>query len=191
MGRTQGLGRGISKYLLGLRQGCVTSNSSSSSSSDQCDRTLRISAVNFPIEAVAKVKSDRVSTLPRRNLKIKKRRRIRKKTESRDDGGSQDCAGYGYEEVFDFFVDGGYSSGPVDNNRGGGGGGGGSGKGGNFGGFGGSAGEDFSSDKSFYVMAFDFVYEVLSWIVLTNCLHFSYKKLLRIWASRFAARVKV
>lgn len=201
VGGTQGLGHGISKYFLNWPQGCFTSNSSCSSS-DQCDGTLRISAVNFPIEAVAKVISNRVGTLPRRNMKIKKRRRIKKKTVSGDDGGSQDCTGYGYEEVFDFFVGGGDSSSPVCNNQGGGGGvgnnqgggggggGGGSGKGGNFGGFGGSAGDGFSSDNSFYHMAFYFVYEVLSWIVLTNCLHFAYKKVLGIRASRLAAKAK-
>ncbi|KAL2339002.1 hypothetical protein Fmac_013448 [Flemingia macrophylla] len=31
--------------------------------------------------------------------------------------------------------------------------------------------------------AFDFVYQVLSWIMLSNCLHFAFKKILRIIAA--------
>lgn len=161
VGSTQGFGHGISKYFL------------------NCGGAPQISAVNFPTDAVvAPVRSNRVKTLPRRN--IKKRRRTKRKTVSGDDG-FHDCYGYGYEEVSEFFVGGGDARGPFDNNLGGG-----SGKGGNFRGFGGSDWGDFSSDNSFYDPAFDFVYEVLSWIVLTNCLHFSYKKLLRIRAARYA-----
>ena len=75
------------------------------------------------------------------------------------------------------------------NNGGGGGGGGGSW---NFGGFGGANWEGYSSN-SYNDPAFDFVYEVLSWIVLSNCLHFAFKKVVRIVADVFGdpAREKV
>ncbi|KAL5996238.1 hypothetical protein ACLOJK_026312, partial [Asimina triloba] len=62
------------------------------------------------------------------------------------------------------------------------GGSGGGGKGWNFGSFGGSNWEDSSSSPSYSDPAFDFVYEVLSWIVLSNCMHFAFKRAVRIVA---------
>lgn len=82
-----------------------------------------------------------------------------------------------------FFIDGG---GFINiNNDGGYFGGGGSGRGGNGGkgwNFDGNGGVNWgeSSNNSFNDPAFDFVYEVLSWIALSNCLHFAFKKMVRI-----------
>ncbi|KAG8370464.1 hypothetical protein BUALT_Bualt14G0119600 [Buddleja alternifolia] len=58
------------------------------------------------------------------------------------------------------------------------GGGGGGGKGWNFGGYGGDNWEEFS-DNSISDPAFDFVYEVLCWIAMSNCLHFAFKRVAR------------
>lgn len=165
---THGMGQGISKFLLNRHQSSFTSNPSS----DQCGGTLQISA-GFPIDAVAPppVRSNHVKTLPRRL--IKKRRRTRRKTLKGADGNDDDG-----EEFFAFSGDGGDVGGPFDNNNNNWGGG--SGKGWNFGGFGGSDWGDSSSNNSYHDPAFDFVYEVLSWIVFSNCLHFAFKKVVRI-----------
>ncbi|KAK7286752.1 hypothetical protein RJT34_21973 [Clitoria ternatea] len=67
--------------------------------------------------------------------------------------------------------------------------------GGGGGGFGGSGGSGWNSNRfgdgnnwdepssSLPDPAFDFVYQVLSWIMLSNCLHFAFKKILRIVAA--------
>ncbi|KAK7387933.1 hypothetical protein VNO78_22732 [Psophocarpus tetragonolobus] len=65
---------------------------------------------------------------------------------------------------------------------GGGFGGGGSGGGWNFNRFGGGHNWDEPS-SSVPDPAFDFVYQMLSWIMLSNCLHFSFKKIVRIVAA--------
>ncbi|CAI9118952.1 OLC1v1020586C1 [Oldenlandia corymbosa var. corymbosa] len=168
-----GLSLGFSRFLI--------------ASSDQSPTgSLQISATMFPFDAVAPrppVKSSRVKTLPRRQLKQRRRTRKRSLT-SDDDGGSGDG-----EEIFGFFA--GDGDGPFNNNNNGGGGGYGGGNW-NFG-----RDEFFSDDNgsnnSYQDPAFDFVYEVLSWIVLSNCLHFAYNKLMRIVADGFSdpAREKV
>ncbi|KAF9596119.1 hypothetical protein IFM89_007172 [Coptis chinensis] len=100
-------------------------------------------------------------TVPRTFLKNKRRTRRRSLT-----GGNDDDLEDG------FYGDGGSSGG--DGLFGGGGGGGGRrGKGWNYDGCGGSEWE-FSDP------AFDFVYEMICWIVMSNCLHFALKKICRI-----------
>nr|GEW60517.1 hypothetical protein [Tanacetum cinerariifolium] len=88
----------------------------------------------------------------------RKRCRIKRSSKTDNNGGPYDGEG---------FFDGG--DGPF------GGGGGGGGRGG---------GDGFNWDESLPVEptdpAFDFVYEVLCWIVLSNCLHFAFKKVFRI-----------
>ncbi|KAK4405518.1 hypothetical protein Sango_0558300 [Sesamum angolense] len=60
----------------------------------------------------------------------------------------------------------------------------------NFGGHGGANWEEFS-DNSISDPAFDFVYEILCWIAMSNCLHFAFKKVVRIVADGFGDREKV
>ncbi|KAE9602585.1 hypothetical protein Lal_00050092 [Lupinus albus] len=118
----------------------------------------QISAMIQPYDAVApppvKPNSYRIR---RRNLLQRKRRTKRKL--SGDD--------YGNEGFF--FGDGSAGDG-----------------GGGFGGSGGGGGgwnDNRFGDESSYPLpdpAFDFVYQVLSWIMLLNCLHFALKKIIRI-----------
>lgn len=58
-------------------------------------------------------------------------------------------------------------------------GGGGGGRGWNSGGFGWSNWE-WEGNSSPADPAFDFVYEVMCWIALLNCLHYAFKKVVRI-----------
>lgn len=107
----------------------------------------------------------------------RKKNRTRKRSLAGDDG-----------EEDGFFGDG--DDGPF----GGSGGCGGGGKGWNFDGFRGQNWEDDeSSSPSFSDPAFDFVYEVISWIALSNCIHFAFKKVVRIVADGIgdASREKV
>ncbi|KAK7264664.1 hypothetical protein RJT34_32274 [Clitoria ternatea] len=111
---------------------------------------------------------------PRRTL-LRNKRRTRRRLFG--DSNSGDAGNEGF-----FFGDGG--DGPF---VGGGGGGG--------GGFGGGGGSGWNSNRfgdgnnweepssSLPDPAFDFVYQVLSWIMLSNCLHFAFKKILRIVAA--------
>lgn len=164
-------GLGIAKLLL---RSCHSSNNLSmadsyaeqSSSSSPSARVLQISSVIFPIDAVAPppVKSNSCR-VPRRTLLRRKRRTKRRLS-------GDDSEGFGDEGFF--FGDGG--DGPF-----GGGGFGGSGGGWNFNRFGEGHNWDESS-SSYSDPAFDFVYQVLSWIMLSNCLHFSFKKIVRFAA---------
>lgn len=92
-----------------------------------------------------------------------------------DDGGDND-----------FFA---FSDGGDSNNGGGNFGSGGGGKGWN-GGYGGANWEEFS-DNSISDPAFDFVFEILCLIAMSNCLHFAFKKVVRIVADGFGDRGKV
>lgn len=114
-------------------------------------------------------------TLTKRRLR--RTRRVKRKIVL-DDGG-------GDNEYF-AFSDGGDSG----NGGGGFGGGGGGGKGWNFGGYGGANWEEFS-DNSISDPAFDFVFEILCLIAMSNCLHFAFKKVVRIVAEGFGDRSKV
>lgn len=135
--------------------------------------SLQISAVILDAVAPPPVKPNHLRTA-RRTL-LRKKRRTRRRTgggpEEGDDG--------------DFFGGG-------DDGGDGGGGGFGGGGGWNFDRFGWSNWDD-SSSSSPSDPAFDFVFEVISWIALSNCLHFAFKKVVRIVADGMGdpAREKV
>ncbi|KAJ7955150.1 ATP-dependent RNA helicase A-like [Quillaja saponaria] len=161
-------GLGFSKMLLQradfmfsnhLSVGDSNAEQSSSLSTSSYHRSFQVLSMISPVDAVAPppVKSNSYRTRGRTLLKRKRRtRRIL------DGGDSWD----GEDEGF-FFGNGG--DGPF--------GGGGSGGGWNFGRFGGHNWDE--SSPSSPDPAFDFVYEVISWIVLSNCVHFAFKKILR------------
>ncbi|KAM3302020.1 hypothetical protein P3S67_016522 [Capsicum chacoense] len=159
---TQGLG--FSNYLLNRNINSVLTLSDVSS--DQQSPSRQISSVVFPIDALAPppVKYNKVRSAPRR-LARKTRRIVRKSLGSGDEGGDDNG----------FLFDGGDYDGPF----GGGGGGGSGGRGWNFDGYGGANWEESSS---FSDPAFDFVYELMCWAALSNCLHFALKKVVRIVA---------
>lgn len=134
------------------------------SSSDQPSSPggLQISAVIFPFDAVAPppVKPYYLKAAPR--TLVRKRNRTRRKSlTGGDDEDGEDGGFFGGDGPF------------------GGGGGGGGGRW-NFDEFGGSDWEE--SSASWSDPAFDFVYEVISWIAFSNCLHYAFKKVLRIVA---------
>ncbi|KAJ0035561.1 hypothetical protein Pint_24449 [Pistacia integerrima] len=123
-----------------------------------------LSAAILPMDALASppVKSSSPRTA-RRTLLRKKRRTKRRSFSGGDD--SED-SGEG-----DGFFGGGNDDGIF-------GGGGYGGRGWNFDGFG-DQNWDESSRWSSNDFAFDFVYEVIYWIALSNCVHFAFKKVLR------------
>ncbi|KAJ0093521.1 uncharacterized protein LOC116135576 [Pistacia vera] len=123
-----------------------------------------LSAAILPMDALAPppVKSSSPRTA-RRTLLRKKRRTKRRSFSGGDD--SED-SGEG-----DGFFGGGNDDGIF-------GGGGYGGRGWNFDGFG-DQNWDESSRWSSNDFAFDFVYEVIYWIALSNCVHFAFKKVLR------------
>ncbi|CAN4103172.1 unnamed protein product [Withania somnifera] len=179
---TQGLG--FSKLLLNRSLNKVLSLSDSSSEkqslSSAAAEVRQISAVISPIDALAppRVKYNNVKTAPRRL--VRKARRIRRKS----------LAGGGADEGDEngFLFNGGDYDGPFGGGSNWNGGGG--GRGWNFDGFGGANWEESSS---FSDPAFDFVYELMCWAALSNCLHFAFKKVVRIVADGFSdpARDKV
>lgn len=134
---------------------------------------LQVSSVIVPVDALAPppVKADPYRTASRRLLR--KKRRVRRRSAT----GGEDSE-HGNEGG-----DGGFfgSDGPFFGGGGGGGFGGGGGRGWNFDRFGGHNWDE-SSSSSPTDPAFDFVYEVISWIVLSNCVHFAFKKVVRIAA---------
>ncbi|KAJ9536960.1 hypothetical protein OSB04_029693 [Centaurea solstitialis] len=133
------------------------------SSPDQ--QRLEISAGSTPMDAVAPppVKKATPKTLTRKRSRVKKRLKI--------DGFGADEGGGGS------FLFGGIDGGFIGGGGGGfGGSGGGGGGGGGFNGF----NWDESSSSSPADPAFDFVYEALSWFVLSNCLIFAFKRMARI-----------
>ncbi|XP_028751676.1 uncharacterized protein LOC114711439 [Neltuma alba] len=163
-------GLGVAKLLL-LRSCCSTCNLSvtdsyaeqSSSSSPPSSRFLQISALILPVDALAPppVKPN-TYRMPRRTV-IRRKRRAKRRLSGGDSGDAGD-------EGF-FFGDGGD---PPFGGRSGFGGGGSW----NFNRFGEGHNWDDSS-SSYSDPAFDFVYQVLSWIMLSNCLHFAFKKIVR------------
>ncbi|GMH20061.1 hypothetical protein Nepgr_021902 [Nepenthes gracilis] len=124
----------------------------------------QVSAVIFPVDAVASLPVRSTSYRIAHRTLLKRRCRTRRRSPS--SGGSID-------------------EGPFDGDRSGNDG---SSSGGgvrrwNFGGFGGFDSDDSSS----YLAdpAFDFVYEVVCWIVFSNCVHFAFKKVVRIISEEF------
>lgn len=151
---------------LGFAKSLLRSHSLTSATNNQ----LSISAVLFAVNALAPpaVKSNYTKTA--RRAVLRKRRRTRRRSFA---GGDDDSSEDGEYEGF-FGGDGGDF--PF-----GGGGGGGDGKGWNFGGFGGHNWNEESSSSS-SDPTLNFVYEVICWIALSNCVHFAFKKLVRIVA---------
>ncbi|XP_015937616.1 uncharacterized protein LOC107463341 [Arachis duranensis] len=128
----------------------------------------QISTILQPYDAVAPPPvKPRSYRMPRRTLLRNKRRTKRKL--------SGDGAGDNENEGF-FFGDGG------DGVFGGGGGGGFGGSGGrwNFNRFGDGHNDWDEHSSSIPDPAFDFVYQVLSWIMLSNCIHFAFKRIVQI-----------
>ncbi|KAI3728083.1 hypothetical protein L6452_16711 [Arctium lappa] len=127
------------------------------------DQQLQINAIMVPIDAIAPP-----LVKPRTTPKKLARKRCRVKRSSKTDGDDA----YIDEDGGGFFDAG---DGPFG---GGGGGDGGGGSGDNF--------DRFNWDESLPASpsdpAFDFVYEVLCWIVFSNCLHFAFKRIVRILA---------
>ncbi|CAM8965069.1 unnamed protein product [Rhodiola kirilowii] len=139
------------------------------SSTDQVSGfgAVQISALIFDAVAPPPVKprSNRTAT----RLMMRKKRRLRRRSMEGGGGGGKDDGFFGQ--------DGGDCSG--GGYFGGGGGGGNGGGGWNFGGFGGGHSWDESSYSSASDPASDFVYEVICWIALSNCVHFAFKKVVR------------
>ncbi|EXC23292.1 hypothetical protein L484_005241 [Morus notabilis] len=160
---SQGLG-------FAIRPNFLTSNSSFDQFSSSAG-VLQISSVIFPVDALAPppVKSDPYKTASRRLLR--KKRRVRRRS----------AAGGGDSEDGNEGEDSGFFGGDGPFFGGGGGGFGGGGRGWNFDRFG---GHNWDESSSSYPSdpAFDFVYEVISWIALSNCVHFAFKKVARIVA---------
>lgn len=129
-------------------------------------RHYLISAGILPKFALAPPPVKAVSYRTATRAVVRKKRRTKKRSYSGDDG----------EESgeMDGFFGGGGDDGPF-------GGGGYGGGGWNFDGFGGQNWDE-SSRWSSNDFAFDFIYEVLYWIALSNCVHFAFKKLVRIAA---------
>lgn len=174
-------GLGFSNFILHRNLNFSSNNvfSLSDSSSEQqypaAAGVRQISAVICPIDALAPppVKYNKVKSAPRR-LARKTRRITRKKLIGGADEGEENG----------FLFGGGDYDGPFGGGSSWGGGGGG-GKGWNFDGFGGANWEE-SSSNSFSDPAFDFVYELMCWAALSNCLHFAFKKVVRIVAGGFS-----
>lgn len=148
---------------------CVLRSCNSSCSVSVTDSGAdQISAMIQPYDAVAPppVKPG-IYRMPRRTLLRRKRRTKRRL--SGDDPGDAGDEGF-------FFGDGG------DGPFGRGGGFGGSGGGWNFNRFGDEHNDWDEPSSSIPDPAFDFVYQMLSWIMLSNCLHFALKRIVRIVA---------
>ncbi|KAL0744241.1 hypothetical protein Bca4012_085754 [Brassica carinata] len=120
------------------------------------------SAFIFPVDAIA--------PSPVRSSSYKTIRRIRKKRRTKRvsyGGDSEDGGG----DFGRFLLEGGGGDGPF---------GFGGGKGWNYGGGGGGGNWDESSSSSWSDPAMEFVYEVICWIALSNCVHFAFKRIVRI-----------
>ncbi|KAF5752179.1 hypothetical protein HS088_TW01G00086 [Tripterygium wilfordii] len=147
----------ISNNVLSLSD-CSADQSASSTG------VIHAPAVIFLVDALAPppVKPNSRRTVSR-TLTRKKRRTKRKLFGGDDSGNGEDGGFFGDNDG-----DGPFSGG--GNYWGGG-------NGWNFGGFGGQNWDESSSSSSGF--ALDFIYEVIAWIALSNCVHFAFKKLLR------------
>ncbi|KAK6254456.1 hypothetical protein QQP08_013926 [Theobroma cacao] len=173
-------GLGFAKLILDRHHyfagnGCLCL--SSESSADNLG-ILHVTATIVPVDVVAPppAKPNSYKTLPRTLL----RRKRRTKRTSFSGGEPNDGEDYG----FFFASDGGDGYGPFGGGGGGGGGSSWGGSGWNFGEFGGQNWDESSSSSSPWTgTALDFVYEVICWIALSNCVHFAFKKVIRIVAN--------
>ncbi|KAK0608447.1 hypothetical protein LWI29_030721 [Acer saccharum] len=128
-----------------------------------------ISAANLPTDALAPlpVRSTSCRTATRTLTRRKRRTKRRSSTSGDDSDESGEGNGFFVGGIDDGFFGGGSNDGPF-------GGGGYGGRGWNFDGFGGQ-----NWDEPSNAFAFGFVYEVIYWIALSNCVHFAFKKLVR------------
>ncbi|CAN1281279.1 hypothetical protein LINPERPRIM_LOCUS17683 [Linum perenne] len=165
----QGLGFGVGNLVL-PRQKFLSINSltASDSSADQLACFRQSSAIIVDVVAPPPVKPDRFRAA-RRTLTRKKRRTRRR---SSTDGDSGDVGG-------EYGIFGGDDGGGGGGNWGSGGGG-----GWDFGRFGEQNWDESSSWWSASGFAYRFIYEVIYWIALSNCVHFAFKKVVKIMASR-------
>uniref|UniRef100_A0A7N0UIM1 Glycine-rich protein n=1 Tax=Kalanchoe fedtschenkoi TaxID=63787 RepID=A0A7N0UIM1_KALFE len=131
---------------------------------------LQISALILDAVAPPPVRTKPNRTTTR--LMTRKKKRLRRRSMAGGGGGG----GGGKDDDGFFGMDGGGGGGGGGFFGGGGGGDGGSG-GWNYGGFGGNSWGDSSSAAS--DPASDFVYEVICWIALSNCVHFAFKRVVR------------
>lgn len=126
---------------------------------------LQLSAALLPVATVA---PPPVKTISRRSASrtfLRRKRRTKRRIYSGDSEGGEDD---------------GFGGGDYDGSYGGGGGGG--GRGWNFDRFGGNEWDESSSSSSSSNPAYYFVYEVVCWIALSNCVHFAFKKVVRFAA---------
>ncbi|KAL1211891.1 hypothetical protein V5N11_023872 [Cardamine amara subsp. amara] len=130
---------------------------------------VQASAVIFPVDAIAPP--------PVRSTSYKTIRRIRKKRRTRRVSISGDSEDGGDFSRFILEGDFGGDDGPFGF---GGGGNDGGGKGWNSGGGFGRENWDESSFSFWADPALEFVYEVICWIALSNCVHFAFKRLVTI-----------
>ena len=116
---------------------------------------------------------DAISSSPVRASSYKTIRRIRKKRRTKRVSFGEDGGDFGRFLLEGDFIGG--NDGPFGFGGGGGGDDGG-GKGWNYDG----GGWDESSSWSWSDPAMEFVYEVICWIALSNCVHFAFKRIVRI-----------
>ncbi|KAK6161073.1 hypothetical protein DH2020_004454 [Rehmannia glutinosa] len=150
-----------SNFLLNRPHHVLSLSDTSSDQPPQSPSPFHISAVSPPP----------TKTLTKHRLR--KTRRIKRKILIDEDGGENGI--FVFSDGGDFHSGNGYF------------GSGGGGKGWNYGGYGGANWEGFS-DNSIPDPAFDFVYEVLCWIAMSNCLHFAFKKVVRFVSDGFGDR---
>ncbi|XP_076920664.1 uncharacterized protein LOC143581867 [Bidens hawaiensis] len=140
---------------LGLANSTTRRHNFTLSSPDQHRRTPEIRSQTLPIDAVAPPPV-KPTTIPKshttKRSRVKRRRKL-------DGAGADDGGFFGGDGPF----------------GGGGGGNNGNGDGGGFNEF--NWGESAPSPSD---PAFDFVYELLTWFVLSNCLLFAFKRVVRI-----------
>ncbi|KAM0962663.1 hypothetical protein ACFX1X_022139 [Malus domestica] len=170
---TTAQGLGFAKFL--TRHHDLTSNNQISVTDNHTDQSSpsigvpQISAGVFPFDAVAPPRARPNSTRTATRTLLRKKRRARRRSSGGDDsndGGEEDGGFFGGDGPF---FNGGWSG------SGGGGGG------WNFDRFGGNSWDE-SSSSSPSDPAFDFVYEVMCWIALSNCVHFAFKRVIQIVA---------
>ncbi|KAK3189200.1 hypothetical protein Dsin_028761 [Dipteronia sinensis] len=133
-----------------------------------------ISAANLPTDVIAPppVRSSSTRTATRTLTRRKRRTKRRSSTSGYDSDESGEGDGFFVGGSDDGFFGGGSYDGPF-------GGGGYGGRGWNFDGFGGQNWDESSRWWSSNGFAFGFIYEVIYWIALSNCVHFAFKKLVR------------
>ncbi|RID71227.1 hypothetical protein BRARA_C03176 [Brassica rapa] len=126
---------------------------------------LNRTGVIFPVDAIApSIQSSSIKTIRR----IRKKRRTKRVSLG---GDSEEGGDFGR-----FVLEGGFGGNDGPFGFGGGGDGGGGGKGWSYGG----GGNWDESSSSWSDPAMEFVYEVICWIALSNCVHFAFKRMVRI-----------